>query len=224
MMRSPGQMSPVVSSYLQAEQPADTIESEMEAVSDGGTSWAEILRKIYGQEGVQEAGGEMPLAVPYDGFVVPFEGENAPAFSADVEWLGSEAPDGTAGYPASGSLAPPLSMPLPRPTPMYTSYPGVETSRSYTWTAPGGWGADGGYDSEAGAWADVVSSAVEGGYGSNTQAATAPALAMSSNERGEVADQPEHPELDGAGDLDTLAESVYAIIRHRIEMERERGG
>ncbi|HYP42214.1 MAG TPA: hypothetical protein VEX13_17790 [Chloroflexia bacterium] len=231
VMRSPGQMSPVVGSYLQAEQPADETESDMEAVSDGVTSWAEILRKIYGQDGGQDAGGEMPLAAPYDGFVVASDGEMASPFAADVEWLGSEPPYGVPGYtrtdsPASGSVATPISMPLPRSTPMYTSSSsGVETTRSYTWTVPG-WSADNGSsDSETGAWADVVSSAVQGGYGSNgSQGATAPALAMSPDERGPAPETPEHPNLEDEGDIDSLAESVYAIIRHRIEMERERNG
>jgi hypothetical protein len=52
----------------------------------------------------------------------------------------------------------------------------------------------------------------------------APALAMSPNERGPVPESPEHPNLEDGGDIDSLAESVYAIIRHRIEMERERNG
>jgi hypothetical protein len=230
VMRSPGQMSPVVGSYLQAEQPADEAESDLEAVSDGTTSWAEILRKIYGQNGGEDGAGEMPLATPYDGFVVPSDGEMVSPFSMEGEWLGSEPPYGAPGYPGAASLAPgsvatPISMPLPRSTPMYTSSPSVETTRSYTWTVPG-WSSDNGSsDSETGAWADVVSSAVQGGYGSNSsQGATAPALAMSPNERGAQADAPEHPNLEDGGDIDSLAESVYAIIRHRIEMERERNG
>lgn len=230
VMRSPGQMSPVVDSYLQAEQPADEIEADMEAVSDGVTSWAEILRKIYGQDGGQGADGEMPLAAPYDGFVVASDGEMASPFAMGGEWLGSEPPYSVPGYPGADSLAPgsvaaPISMPLPRSTPMYkSSYPGVDPTRSYTWTVPG-WSSDNGSsDSETGAWADVVSSAVEGGYGSNTHAATAPALAMSPNERGPAPESPEHPTLTREGDMNTLAEKVYAIIRHRIEMERERNG
>jgi hypothetical protein len=228
VMRSPGQMSPVVGSYLQAEQPADEAEADMEAVSDGVTSWAEILRRIYGQEGGQGADGEMPLAAPYDGFVVASDGEAASPFTAAVEWLGSEPPYGVPGYPgadssAPGSVAAPISMPLPRTTPMYTPSPGVETTRSYTWTVPG-WSTDSS-DSETGAWADVVSSAVQGGYGSSSsQGASAPALAMSPNERGPAPESPEHPNLEDEGDIDSLAESVYAIIRHRIEMERERNG
>ncbi|HYO48749.1 MAG TPA: hypothetical protein VEW94_02765, partial [Chloroflexia bacterium] len=230
VMRSPGQMSPVVDSYLQAEQPADEAEADMEAVSDGVTSWAEILRRIYGQEGGQGADSEMPLAAPYDGFVVASDGEAASPFTAAVDWLGSEPPYGVPGYPGADSLAPgnvatPISMPLPRTTPMYTSsHSGVETTRSYTWTVPG-WSTDSS-DSETGAWADVVSSAVQGGYGSSSssQGAAAPALAMSPNERGPAPESPEHPNLEDEGDIDSLAESVYAIIRHRIEMERERNG
>jgi hypothetical protein len=47
---------------------------------------------------------------------------------------------------------------------------------------------------------------------------------MSPNERGPGPESPQHPNIEGEGDIDSLAESVYAIIRHRIEMERERNG
>jgi hypothetical protein len=97
--------------------------------------------------------------------------------------------------------------------PVYSSWSGdTYSSSSYS---------DG--DSESGAWADVVASAVSG----NSDGA--PALALAAEERGSSTPQapaePTNSQDGGKGasaDLDELAESVLDIIRNKIVIERER--
>jgi hypothetical protein len=92
----------------------------------------------------------------------------------------------------------------------------------YSWGEYGSAGADevspGG---EAGAWANVVSSAVSG-----PQSSAAPALALAGEERPAPqehgAEGGEHEAEGGSPDLDELAETIYSIIKMKLIVERER--
>lgn len=76
---------------------------------------------------------------------------------------------------------------------------------------------------EADEWAEVISSAAQG-----AEAAAMPALALASEEGNaatettELTQKAQTSEREGGPELDELAESVYAIIRRRLEIERER--
>lgn len=73
-------------------------------------------------------------------------------------------------------------------------------------------------DDEAALWAEVVASALD-----TTPARSAAQLALAGEEIAPPSAAPHAAHTDApAADLDKLADSVYTIIRRRLEIERER--
>jgi hypothetical protein len=228
--RSPADFVPALSARsLTPAVPAPYFDAESAGeadaeVADPAQAWMAALDRMYG---APAAGSEtMPLAVPYGGFVVP-AAEASGVLPQAVAWVAD-----TIGFQS----APPAATPARRvwerpvagpPAPMsWAGGQGPGFVPSLPGSAAPAWIGDTGsaeYDSEAAAWADVVAAAVESDYGAGV-----PALALAGEEQGvpavqDAASGADHEAAgDAAGDLDELANSVYEIIRRRLEVERER--
>ncbi|HEX6608877.1 MAG TPA: hypothetical protein VF276_18400, partial [Chloroflexia bacterium] len=201
--------------YFDAESAGDA-DAE---VGDAAQAWIAALDRMYG---APAAGSEtMPLAVPYGGFVVPAAGASG-VLPQDLAWVAE-----TIGLESAPPSATPARRVWERPVAGAPAPPSWAGGQGPGFVPPApGWIGDTGsaeYDSEAAAWADVVAAAVESDYGAGV-----PALALAGEEQGvpAVQDAPsgaDHEAAgDAAGDLDELANSVYEIIRRRLEVERER--
>lgn len=219
------EMSPTADSFAQSEGGSG---EESQPQQQEQPPWMAALQSLYGQ---QKGNDDMPLAVPYGAFAVPSDSTStwqAPGF-------GQSLPTSPPARAASDGFSP-MAMPTPS-IPYFGSGSSTQSSSFATGAAPSwgtnsvgssdfsSWGTDS-YsegDSEAGAWADVVTSAVSSDSGSS------PALALAGEERSSSSDsastdEPENSHEGGSSgpDLDELAESVLDIIRHKLLIERER--
>ena len=208
VVRPLAQMAPSLGG--QYDDASDTAEAQE-------AEWSQALREIYGEPGL--AG--MPLAHPYGSFAIP---QNVQAASTGSVQLSESLGGGEFTYeiPArTSSMYLPSSYSAgtaPEPEP----YSPDGSIMDYSWGEYGSAGADeaspGG---EAGAWANVVSSAVSG-----PQPSAAPALALAGEERPAPqehgAEGGEHEAEGGSPDLDELAETIYSIIKMKLIVERER--
>jgi hypothetical protein len=225
------EMSPTADGFAQSEAGSG---DQSLPTQDEQPPWMSALQSLYGQQ----SNDDMPLAVPYGAFAVPSESAStwqAPGFGQSHS-ISSPARAASDGFS-------PMAMPTPS-VPYFGSDSSAQsfaqpssfvTSTAPSWSTdsmgPSGfssWSTDS-YsegDSEAGAWADVVASAVSSDSGSS------PALALAAEERSSSsssssssASQPENTQDGGHGagpELDELAESVLDIIRHKLLVERER--
>ncbi len=233
------EMSPTAESYVQSdatssEQSQAQPQYEQAAEPPQQAPWMEALQALYGQKTDEN----MPLAIPYGAFALPSESRTSPvAWQAPL--YGQTGIESSQGRPASQGFS---SLPMPTPS-VPTAQSGSDFQsfsqpQSYSgnssWSTESAsdsgsyssWSADNSSDadsSDAGAWADVVASAVSGASDGG------PALALAAEERGSSAPQapaePSNTQDGGKGasaDLDELAESVLDIIRNRIVIERER--
>jgi hypothetical protein len=217
---APADSAPAPASYFDAESGAEADAG----VTDPAQAWIAALDHLYG---APAAGSEtMPLAVPYGGFVVPAAGASG-VLPQDMVWVAE-----TIGFASAPPAATPARQVWERPAagpPSPVNWAGAQgpgAMPALPASAAPAWIGDTGsdeYDSEAVAWADVVAAAVDSDFGAGM-----PALALAGEEQGVPAVQQPAPGEsqeaagDAAGDLDELANSVYEIIRRRLEVERER--
>ncbi len=183
-----------------------------------------------------EYGGLTPYYQPaYDalsfGFQPPHVAHGAvlPAYPAQSEYTehpagaGPEAPS-----PVFSDIPMPPATPYRPAAPRYATFSVSEVAPArdrghepvHTWSVD--LSAEKGAGSEAAAWAEVVSSSVEGA----SRGTGAPALALAGEERaGAVAGAARPPAEEpqpSQPDVDRLADQVYSIIRRRLVVERER--
>jgi hypothetical protein len=220
------EMSPTADSFAQSEAGSG---DQSQPTQDEQPPWMAALQSLYGQQ----SNDDMPLAVPYGAFAVPSESAStwqAPGFGQSP-LISSPARAASDGFS-------PMAMPTPS-VPYFGSDSSAQPSSFVTTTAPS-WSTDSmgssGFsswstdsysegDSEAGAWADVVASAVSSDSGSSPALALAAEERSSSSSSSSSASQPENTQDGGHGagpELDELAESVLDIIRHKLLVERER--
>ncbi len=199
-------ISPAVSQYA---APPDSNAPEEE-----GNTWMAVLRSLYGDN----SSTNMPLA--YAGQALSWSESSNGAESFDVSSL-------LARHAAQEYAA--ASSPATYPGSLDTYNSSMDESASSFTQATGSSGWIGGSadvnGSEAGAWADVVSSAV-----SSVPQGGSPSLALAGEERsptgGQNGSQDQQEQMEEADnpnpDIDELAQSVYAIIRRKLTIERER--
>lgn len=183
-------------------RPSNWSDSEFDS---GEPNWKAVLQQLYGES----SGTGMPLA--YSGQALSWSGEAAGSYNLDLTRL--RASDAAEYHTAA-------TYPAPLDTYMAWSEPDSGSQR-------GNWigGSADGDSGEVGAWADVVTSAVGG-----VSQGASPSLALAGNERAVSSessgarDQQEAMEEsdDPNSDVEVLAQSVYAIIRRKLAVERER--
>jgi hypothetical protein len=189
-----------------------------------------------------EYGGLTPYYQPaYDalsfGFPSPHVAHGAvlPAYPAQSEYEYAAHPAGAgpeAPSPVFSDIPMPPAIPYRPAAPRYATFSVSEVTPApapardrghepvHTWSVD--LSAERGAGGEAAAWAEVVSSSVEGA----SRGTGAPALALAGEERAgavaEAARPPAEEPQPSQPDVDRLADQVYSIIRRRLVVERER--
>ncbi|HMA35182.1 MAG TPA: hypothetical protein VKY74_12000, partial [Chloroflexia bacterium] len=236
IMRTFAQMTPSLAASMRAFA-ALTPDLGEEAMALGD------LTQVIGPD-LDTPAAPMPLAAPYAHFVVPSDADAGPDLAAlglapESEPAGERslgagpspaglafpaawtyawsAPIDSAGPPAgpsrpAGPRSPWALAPSPAAAAPWPGGPGGP-DLTYSWSAEGDEGAP---DAETTAWADVVAAAVH-------SSALTPALALAGTEVAPVEAPTLHEDPPAGGaDLDSLADSVYDLIRRRLEIEHER--
>jgi hypothetical protein len=226
IMRSITEMAPSIGNIIEPEIAPAAEETFIEDEPRDEAPWMRAIRELYGSQEDKT----MPLAIPYGAFALPRE--EGPALPA---WMQEALGDTGAPSRSAAASYTPISMPTPSiPLAGYSqSGSSYISSSTPAYSSGSSWGdstvSTGSYDdgssAETDAWAGVIADAV------SDVGATSPALALAGEEGGGGGEsqssnqnqQAEEGDKPGGGaDVDELAESVYAILRRRLTIERER--
>jgi hypothetical protein len=190
-------------------------------------NYIQALQQVYGREARNPS---LPLAYPYGVFVTPSDWQSQANMEQvqGQDWAREYVPE-EVPFDGNADEAPGYTGTYEIPYAPDISYDGpVGAITGMSWGVAGRSG-DGGYAGadvgEASAWASVVTSAVSG---PSTSSGT-PALALSGEERqvaqgqgGDEAREGQYDERVEEVHLDELADSVYTLIRRKLEVEKER--